>query len=82
MGSITGAVSAIAGIGSLISVLTGSATNLAYAKQRLQQPQAQQQMAQQQVQRCPLAPDGRPMQGQFRTLPDGTYQFICVEDVR
>jgi hypothetical protein len=81
MGSITGAVSAIASIGSLISVLTGSATNLAYTRQRLmQQPQAQQQMVQQQ--HCPLAPDGNPMQAQLQRQPNGSLVVVCVEDQR
>jgi hypothetical protein len=75
MADITSLVSAISGISALLSVGSASVSQIGNARRQWQPPQ-------QQVQRCPLAPDGRPMQGQFRTLPDGTYQFICVEDVR
>jgi hypothetical protein len=78
MADITSLVSAIGGISALIGMGTASVNQLGTVKRQWQTPQQQVQQAQ----RCPLAPDGRPMQGQFRTLPDGTYQFVCVEDQR
>jgi hypothetical protein len=77
MAGITDLVSIISGISALIGVGSASVTEVGAARRQLQPPR--QQITQ--PQRCPVGPDGSPLQAEVRTLPDGSLQIVCVEHV-